>query len=286
MKPNAFRLGALLLGFFLFTSKTEAIEIIRNIPEDPSSRLSYYRQSLQYDPDNHPLRYYLATTLLSEGKATEAISEFRKVYPDYADTLEINYNLGLAYLQTGDVDSALLYLEQSEELGALEEPELFPLAPLYFNLAITRIEQELLNEAKPLLQRALSLDPTLHEAHRLLGEIYDRQGETASAIAELTVYMQAYPQDGTTGEYLFSLVFNEALLAFDRDDKILATQKFQQALEFSPESPLALYYLGVIAYQQQNDAIAVDYFIKALPTASDDLRCSMHSFLYNSSLHL
>ena len=77
-----------------------------------------------------------------------AVAELSRAYPAYTDSVEMHYNLGLAYARTGDPDSALLYLERAEELGALAQPELYPLADAYFNLGLAYREAGNLDDAE------------------------------------------------------------------------------------------------------------------------------------------
>ena len=69
-----------------------------------------------------------------------ALAELHRAYPSLSQTIGINFNMGLAYTRLHDPDSALLYLEQAETGGALEQPEIYPLASAFYNVALVYLD--------------------------------------------------------------------------------------------------------------------------------------------------
>lgn len=242
-----------------------------------------YRLALAVDPDYLPLHYFLGVALLLDRRDAEAITELSRAYPAYTDSVEMHYNLGLAYSRTGDPDSALLYFERAEELGALEQPELYPLADAYFNLGLAYQKSGDTAAAERLFARTLGLEPQRHDIHRLLGDLYASRGETDRALAEFGSYLQAHPDDASVREYIFTLLYNRGLQLLDRNETTEARTSFESALAAVPESPLALYYLGYLDYEEGNLDGAVERLGAALPGAPDDVADSIGGMLYNIS---
>lgn len=253
---------------------------------EQASLADHYRRALAIDPGNLPLHYYLGVALLTEDRNHEAIDEFRRAYPAFSDSVEMNYNLGLAYARIGDRDSALLYLDQAEALGALELPELYPLADIYYNMAIAALESEADNEAVHLFGRTLALAPERLEIERLLGDIHARHGRTAQAVTAFATYLEAYPDDATTREFLYAIHFNQGQERLGADDLAGARIAFDEALAASPGSPLAIYYLGYIDYLEGDIESAGERLTGVYTTVPDDARKNIEAILYNSALAL
>jgi len=250
-----------------------------------SQQIERYRQVLGMDPGNLPLHYYLGVALLLNNRTQEAIDEFRSAYPAFTDSIEMNFNLGLAYARLGDSDSALLYFEQAEALGALDVPEIYPLVNAYYNLGLTSLDADALDEAAGLFRRVLALDPSRVEIYQLLGDLHARQGALDKAIESLTAYLDRYPEDAATREYIFTLYFNEALKFLEKDEP-QARILFEKALASTPDSPLALYYLGYLDYRQDLPAAAVERLASVYDRAPPELQESIRSILFNCALTL
>ncbi|AMV71731.1 hypothetical protein JCM30471_02070 [Desulfuromonas carbonis] len=245
-----------------------------------------YREALRVDPDNLPLHYFLGMALLLAGDNQGAVAEFRLAYPAFTDSVEMHYNLGLAYARLGDLDSAQLYFDQAESLGALDEPEVYPLANAYYNLALAYLEKENLDEARRLLSKVLALAPDRLEIHRLIGDSLARSGQIDAALEEFSRYLDHYPSDTSAREYVYALHFNRGLKALELNDLAAARSAFSNALAAAPDSPVALYYLGTIAYRSGDYAGAIEILGPIYAEAPAELRSSTHSMLYNSALTL
>lgn len=258
-----------------------------NAAEQPTiSLVDRYRRALEVDPDNLKLRYYLGVALLGRGQTDEALTELRLAYPEFQDSIEANYNLGIACLRAGDSDSAVLHLEQAEALGAAEQPDIYPLVDAYYNLAVINFEQDEREEAIRLFKRVLAMNPERREVERLLGDMYARSGNDDLALAAFARYLAAFPDDVSIREYVFSLHFNAAMKMLETDDLVASREALRQALETSPESPLAQYYLGYIDYREAHLAAAVTMLHRAYRRAEGEVREGARALLYNVALQL
>jgi len=243
-----------------------------------------YRLSLEVDPDNPTLHYFLGIALIRDGDINEGLKELRIAYPAYTDSIEMQYNMGLAFSKLGDPDSAMLYLEQAEALGALDAPEVFPLVNAYYNVGLIYLENDNLVEAEKIFRRVLTLDTERVEVYRLLGDIAARSGREAEARDAITKYLKHYPDDQSARDYIYALYFNQALKQLSNNDQASAKKSFLKAYELTPDSPLVLYYLGSLDYNEGDLQSAVNRLRLAYPDAPPELRSSTQAMLYNCAL--
>lgn len=254
------------------------------VPAAEASReqvIDSYRQALRIDPDNLPLHFLLGAALLSSGDDRGALEQFRLAYPAFIESAEMNYNLGLASFRLGDLDSAQLYYDRAAGLGALEQPDVYPLANAFYDLALAYLDKDDFGEARTLLSRVLSLAPERLEIHRLLGDCLARSGDVDGAFEEFSRYLQRYPADPGAREYVYTLHFKRGLKQLEDNDLEAARTSFAAALENSPGSPVALYYLGSIAYRQKDHPKAAGLLGPILAEAPAELRDSTRSMLFD-----
>lgn len=245
-----------------------------------------YRQALKIDPGNLPLHYFLGVSLLIEGENQQAIEEFRASYPGFADSAEANYNLALAYSRLGDADSALLYLERADELGAAQQPDLFQLTNLYFNLALSYIDADQPNDAIRLLHRVIARSDNRHEARHLLGKLYLGQGQEKLAAEQWQMILAEHPEDTLARESLYTIHFNAGLQALQSKQTPRAREAFLDARKLEPDNALCGYYLGYLAYQDQDYPGAIRLLTGVAATIPEDMQSSLGAMIYNSAAAL
>jgi len=252
--------------------------------ENGSRTVNRYRAALQIDPDNPVLQYALGVALLQEGDINSAIAALRKAYPAYNDSIEMHYNMGLAFTLLGDPDSALLYLDQAETLSGRQGSAVYPLTNALYNVALLYLEKDALDESADLLKKILLIDPQRVEIYRILGDIAARKGQDAEAVTYMTAYLEHYPDDPSAREYLYALHFNRAIAARDADDAAVARQEFKAALALIPESPPIYYYLGEFDYRHGAKLEATPQLVRAFPDLPEELRNNARAMLYNCAL--
>ncbi len=271
-----------IVSCFIFSTLLIPFVFATETANPPS--LDRYQQALNVDPDNPTLLYILGLAQLKSGKAEDAIKSLRTAYPTYTRSIEMQLNLAEAFLQTGDTDSALLYLEQAEALGATKIQNRYALINAYYKVGLIYREQEALNEAGTLFRRVLILDPDRVEIYRLLGDIAAKTGQSDEAITLFSKYLEHYPDDQSTLEYIFSLYFNDATRLMEKGDYTSAQRAFLSAQNYAPENPLIHYYLGFIAYRSNETETAISHFISAYSNIPEELKENTRSMLYNSIL--
>lgn len=166
--------------------------------------------------------YSKALKLAQTGDSKKAIEELQKAIALYANFMLAFNELGVQYLNLGQLDKSvdalhtalkldpnafaphlnygivLVHKRQFEDANtelrrALEINENSAIAHLYRGRALIYLSKYA--EAEKELQRALKLDsPTVGVAHRYLGAIYNELGDKTRAIDELEKYLEAEPK--------------------------------------------------------------------------------------------
>jgi tetratricopeptide (TPR) repeat protein len=175
------------------------------------------------------------------------------------------WRLGLADVRLAAHDVVVVRAEEQRSLGRVEESR-----QSYFEAA------RLAEEARQDAETALQYDPTLAEAHVLLGFLWtrkadllpqrDRRDEMRSA-ADYH-YREALKLDPANLGARINLAEN--LIHFGRYSD--AIDELEVALKIGPREPLAWNNLGYCAYSTGQLGQAVDYYEQALVLAPRDAR--------------
>ena len=139
------------------------------------------------------------------------------------------------------------------------DPAAAALAPAQANLERGRA---LLNsgnatDAIAVLSTAVSTDPTLHEAHNLLGVAYEMKGLRERAFES---FEKALKADDDNGEYLNNLGF----LYFKNGDNDKAAKYLKRAVKVAPQAQRYWNNLGLVQAQRGKFDEAYDCFVRAV----------------------
>jgi len=139
------------------------------------------------------------------------------------------------------------------------DPATAALAPAQANLERGRA---LLNtgnatDAIAVLSTAVSTDPTLHEAHNLLGVAYEMKGLRERAFES---FQKALKADEDNGEYLNNLGF----LYFKNGDTDKAVKYLKRAVKVAPQAQRYWNNLGLVQAQRAKFDEAYDCFVRAV----------------------
>lgn len=139
------------------------------------------------------------------------------------------------------------------------DPAAAALAPAQENLERGRA---LLNsgnatDAIAVLSTAVSTDPTLHEAHNLLGVAYELKGLRERAFES---FQKALKADEDNGEYLNNLGF----LYFKNGDNDKAVKYLKRAVKVAPQAQRYWNNLGLVQAQRAKFDEAYDCFVRAV----------------------
>ncbi|MGD1075745.1 MAG: tetratricopeptide repeat protein, partial [Thermodesulfovibrionales bacterium] len=147
---------------------------------------SLWSDTVKTSPDSFMGHYNLGMAYVSQGELDSAIAEFQtaiRLNPAYADA---HYNLGLACASQGQWDSAIAEYEIAIQLVPTN-------AKAHNNLGNAYVFQGQLDRAVAEFQTALRLNPAYVKAHNNLGIAYQSQGQVDSAITEFQAALQLNP---------------------------------------------------------------------------------------------
>lgn len=178
-----------------------------------------FRRGLELEPENADLHNALGWTLFQEGRSAEAIAEYEKALATDPEDVKANNNIALALTELGQLDKAALHFRKSlaveptaeiysdlgfvlDRQGKSEEAidnyhEALKLDPkcesAHFNLAVSLLRRDRLDEAAAQYKAALRVKPTA-ETHNGLGFVFSKQGKVEKAIAQFREAIRLNPK--------------------------------------------------------------------------------------------
>ena len=114
-------------------------------------------------------------TFVQVGQFPEAIAAYQKALELNPEYLAVYANLGVVYYQTEQLDLAAQQYEKALEINPDDGEVTYNLAALNLQRALSsgaQPDQDLLDQAITLLEKALALSPDLAEPHFTLGVAY------------------------------------------------------------------------------------------------------------------
>ncbi len=243
------------------------------------------RKATRLAPTRPDAWYHLGTALLqmnAHDDAREALDQAHRLRPDHVPTLN---NLALSRLHSEPNDAERL-LRQATTL-APDHPD------GWLNLGELLFAAQRWEEAEPILERAIALDPHKARTFQLLGLIHDHQDRKDKAC---DCFQRAYDLDPDNKDIVFQLA--RALIQSGRPgeaDRLLerlpseeahfhglkalwhqaqkqwqaAENCYRKALSQAPDNPDHWNGLGLVLYQQTRFTEAGEAFERALQLAPD-----------------
>lgn len=200
----------------------ELLEADKNAPDDPE--INYYlgvaylgrglkdlamerfQKAVSLKADYSEAHNYIGTMYMDTGQWQKAIDAFDKALKNYlyATPGFALYNSGWAYYNLQNYDMALSRYQQALREGRMDawQPQIEK------NIGLVYIQKSDYVLAKEHLEKAVSLNPSLFDAHFYLGEIYLKIHDKASARKSFQQVMKLAPQSPLgqkSREYLQSL---------------------------------------------------------------------------------
>jgi arylsulfatase A-like enzyme/Flp pilus assembly protein TadD len=196
------------LGYVAVSAGTFAEASGKSLP-DPKDRIQVYELVAGAMADGQHGRYEESLRKLHEAEKTEPASltihyltaldyyrlkDYRHAIERFQSALQLNpnfalaaYYLGVAQLQSGDLDGAAVSFLRTLELDSTN----FSAA---FNLGAVYTRQKRVDEALQAFQRAIEIFPDYAEAHEALGELYLYLKRTDDAVRELERAVAVAPE--------------------------------------------------------------------------------------------
>jgi tetratricopeptide (TPR) repeat protein len=154
--------------------------------EDYNQAIQRHREVIVDHPDNALAHYHLGFAYGLMGQHQRELAEYQKAVSLGLDDWQLFLNLGLLYLENGQLNDATEVLRLATLLGP-DHPE------THFNLAIAYERRGMLDQAEQQMLLSLEIDPTQIDGHNTLGAIYAEEGKYMRAHDEWTELVQANP---------------------------------------------------------------------------------------------
>lgn len=223
------------------------------------------------DKDDVRLHFTLGVLLAANKQYEAGARELAVADALKPGTFEILYNLGQAYLRSGNSDKAEEVLDRALKLRPDSAEALYFLAQVYssqhqdekalellarahqvaprntdviFLMARLSMRQSFYADAIPLLEEGVKIDPRRPDLHAALGECYFTTGKVPQALQEFQTLIKVDP---SARSYAFMALYYRHLGRFDEAKKYLAL-----GLEADPRNTSCLYNMGYILGRQGN----------------------------------
>jgi type IV pilus assembly protein PilF len=200
----------------------ELLEADKNAPNDPvinyhlgiayqgrglrDMAMERFQKAVSLKKDYSEAHNYIGVIYMDMGQWEKAIDSFDKALANYlyASPEYALYNSGLAYYNLQKYDMALSRYQQAliQDRMSVWKPQIEK------NIGLIYIKQSNLAQAKEHLEKSVTLNPSLYDAHFFLGETYLKIRDTANAKKSFQQVVKLAPQSPLgqkAQEYLQSL---------------------------------------------------------------------------------
>ena len=142
--------------------------------EDYSKAIRLHIEVIREHPTNALAHYHLGFAEGMVGDRTAEVREYQRAEALGHRSWDLFLNLGLAQLESADLDAATESLRRAVFLGGDH-------CESHYNLALVDVERGMLADAEHQTLATLRLNAQQPDARNLLGVIYAQEGKTASA---------------------------------------------------------------------------------------------------------
>ena len=197
----------------------------KRLARTPETKLGYYEQAIQHDPDFFLALYnsaMLYKTQTDYAMTRKRLSRAAAVTQNPSDLGDVYFELGLASIYLGDPKTARNFWQKAEEYTP-DNPALL------VNMAGTYEQEENWTEAIRLNELALEKSPDYHKALVSLGRLHAMFGRLDQAIPLYERALELSPDDA-----LRRSVLGGCYLAAERPED--ARAQFEQAVALDPDS--------------------------------------------------
>ena len=237
-----FSLGVLLAGGELYSPAVHELEIADAM--QPGTFETLYNLGQVYCQNHNNVK--------AEGTLQKAL----KIRPESTPVL---YSLGKLYYTEGRDLQGIQALLSAHKLAPQNTDIIFLMARL-------SMDEKYYEDAVPLLQEGIKIDPKRPDLHAALGDCYFSLGKTDEAILEFQTLIDLAPM---AGSYAFMGLCYRQLGRYDE-----ASNYLKKGLQLKPDDPACLFNLGYIALRQGDLQEAENHIqasLKAKPDYDDAL---------------
>lgn len=159
---------------------------------DHTDAIKWLEKAVEIDSRNKEAWYYLGRAYYTESRFAHARRAFLTVLNIDPRDAKAENNLGLIFESEGKPEDAI---DAYRTAIAWQEESLHPSEQPYINLGSILVEQDRIDEAIPVLKKALDLAPNDAVCHLKLGTAYFRRGQLKEAQQALERATQLDPEN-------------------------------------------------------------------------------------------
>ena len=215
-----------------------------------SDEVTLWTDGIEKAPGKSRPHINLGNAFLQDGRAFEALEQYKRALEIQPELAETHYNAGIVLHALGDYLQAIEFYEQAIEL----DPDH---AKAHNNLGRSLAKLGRYAEAKVHYRRALALKPDHAPAHQNLGTVLADEGRTDEAITHYRAALRVQPN---LKEAHAALGF--ALASQSKHDE--AVLVFRDSLRVEPNYALAHYHLARSLTQLGRASEAEAHYAEAL----------------------
>lgn len=160
--------------------------------------LALFEKAAELEPTDETSRKNLARVYEDIAKNhfknrnyTEAIRFYQRALDLEPDGLNCLLQLGICHSQKASAETTLALARPDYEKALEFYSRVLEKEPdnvdIIYNMGLTNLAIDNLDEAIQLLKKAVDMDPTVSDFHKILGRAYARAGEQESAVTELVI---------------------------------------------------------------------------------------------------
>ena len=221
---------------------------LAQLEEDEGSlnqALQHAGRAYGIEPDNLEYRYVYSTLLVQMNRGYEAIYNLSEIVDKWPWHHGAHYNLGRAFIQTGQKTDGEYYLERAEHVRATQAKidhlentvRALPDDPYsYAALAFALRKVGRYNDAMHSYKVALYLEPNNFDIWNNVANLYLLQGDTITALDTYNYIIKRNPE-------LIDVWLNMGVVYALSNQKEKARSAWQRVLNYQPDNTAALNYL-------------------------------------------
>jgi len=183
---------------------------------DESPAIANYRDAIRLDPKMAGLHTELAQLLYSSSDdkvRAQAESEFKAALAQNPSDENAQLMLGVIAAKRGDLATAYADDSKAVKLQANDEDACTELAKVL-------ISMNKLDQAQPLLERAIQIDPSDYMAHYFLSTLYHRLGKSTEAQEQVALYKRYKAMQDKLQSLYKNMRLESATRASSEDDDV------------------------------------------------------------------
>jgi tetratricopeptide (TPR) repeat protein len=159
------------------------------------SQETLWTDTLAKNPNCWVGQYNLGIVFLQKGQVDKALEDFQNAVEINPNYLEAHSNLGLALLQEGQMDEAVAHFKKASEIAPNS-------LTTHYNLGVALFKNGELDEAVAQYRKALEINPNSLETHYNLGLIFFKKRQLDEAITQFLEVLRLKPGFSPAQDYL------------------------------------------------------------------------------------